>query len=482
MINDMMKNCLKLMAYLFAAIVCVGVASCDDKNNGDSGNPETPTDPVDTPKDGAMSSAEQKEYLEKIAMEFMDMMPASDFRDISELDSFIAKNYIDDYNWYNVGKWAKDAFESAREALGTMDTESKTEEWGSYTYKYNYIYTNYKAVLLASNFTGHFTAHDGGWTQENANDLQFIFTDKYGQQCVLKLETGGSVKKVYLLNDDDWKDYDYNSSGYTYTSNEYYDRTKCTIGVPERITVTLTQGGSQVAKTTISIDLGSITNEEFDISKNSLSVSALVELNNGYKFNVSKVVYTANTNASMAFTMSKNGTSLVTIGASADVHDIPSVNVSAFTSESFDKDNYGFDKINGKNAYVKLDILGKLQIQGTVSDIRKFVDYLDEARHNETSESNFKSYINQANSLADVNLFYDGKDVKQAAIKLESFAGETWNGRTCWEAEPVIFFNDGSSYSTFNAFFNEKDFKKVIDTFKNLANKYAELVDKRIDW
>ena len=87
-----------------------------------------------------------------------------------------------------------------------------------------------------------------------------------------------------------------------------------------------------------------------------------------------------------------------------------------------------------------------------------------------------------ANSLADVNLFYDGKNVKQATIKLEPFAEEKWNGSTFWETEPLIYFNDGSSYSTFKAFFNEKDFKKVIDTFKNLANKYADLVDQRIYW
>lgn len=478
----MKKNYLKLMSFLFTAIVCVGFASCGDDDNDAPSNPETPISPVEPSPDNAMSSAEQKEYLEKIALEFIDMMPASDFRDISELGKYIVDYYIDNYDWDNVENWAKDAFEAAREAIGTKTTESQTEQWGSYTYKYNYIYTNYKAVLLASNFTGHFTAQNGRWEQEKANDLQFIFTDKRGQQCVLKLETGGSVKKVYLLNVDDWQDQDYNSNGYNYTYNYYYNRTQYTIGVPERIIVTLTQGGSQVVKTTINIDLGSINNEEFDISKNSLTVSAVAELNNGYKFDVSNVAYTANTSASAAFTMSKNGTALVTIGASANVNDIPSVNVSAFTSDSFDANDYKLDEANGKNAYVKLDIIGKVQIQGTLSDIRKFVDYLNEAKRNDTSEKTYKSYINQANSLADVNLFYDGKNVKQATIKLEPFAEEKWNGSTFWETEPLIYFNDGSSYSTFKAFFNEKDFKKVIDTFKNLANKYADLVDQRIYW
>ena len=135
-----------------------------------------------------------------------------------------------------------------------------------------------------------------------------------------------------------------------------------------------------------------------------------------------------------------------------------------------------------KNVYVKLDIIGKVQIQGTLSDARKFADYLDSADANDDSESKYKSYVNQANSLLNLNLFYDGKAVKQATVKLEPFITEAWGGTTYWEVEPVLNFYDGSSYSTFEAFFNDKDFKSVIDTFENLADKYAALVNERIDW
>ena len=101
---------------------------------------------------------------------------------------------------------------------------------------------------------------------------------------------------------------------------------------------------------------------------------------------------------------------------------------------------------------------------------------------NRKDESTFKSYISQANALADVNLFYDGKDMKQATIKLEPFAEETWNGQIIWKAEPIICFYDGSSYSTCTAFFNQDDFKQTIKTFKIVANNYGSLVDKNIKW
>ena len=435
--------------------------------------------------DNAMSSADQKEYMETIAWDFMDMMPSSDFNEIAELYRFIRNNYEEDYDWDSVEKWAKDAYKAARESLGTTTTESGdwwNDWWSDYIYKYNYIYYNYRALLMASNFTGHFTASNGRWIKTNASDLQFIFTDKRNRQCVLKLETSGSVKKVHAYNEDDWIGYDDSFSDNAHIYNEYYDRTQYTIGVPERIVVTLTQGDSQVVQTTINIDLGSLSGEEFDISKNNFSVSMQIEWNNGYKFDVSRVAYTANTNASVSFTMSKNGTNLVTIGVAADVRDIPSVNVSAFSSENFDEDDYDFDIANAKNAYVKLDILGRMQIQGSLSDVRKFLDYLDYAEDNDGDERIFKSYVTMANSLADVNLYYDGKNVKQAAVRMESFAHETWYGQIYWEVEPVIFFYDGSSYSTFDVFFNEKDFKKTIDSFKSLVNMYAALVDEHVDW
>ena len=466
----MKKTYWRLSVVLMAVVLAVGFTACSDDKDETKNNPVNPVEPSE---DKAMSPEDQKEKLEKVALEFMDAIPSTDFYDIADLEQFVADTYFDGYDWETVEEWADDAFDAAREALGTKTTE--TETYGSYTDKY--IYTNYKAILMASNFTGHFTARNGRWEQEKASDLQFIFTDERGRQCVIKLETSGIVKKVHVLDVDEWVDDDYDGSSYTWT--EYYDRTQCTIGVPEKIIVTLTQGGSQMVKTTVNIDLKNISGEEFNISKNSLTVSTLIELNNGYKFEVSNVAYTASSKASASFKMSKNGQSLVTLAAAADVNDIPSVNVSAFSSSNSDDD---FEKANAKNAFVKIDIIGKVQIQGTLSDVRKFNDYLEMAADNESKESTYKSYVNQANALAELNLFYDGKSEKQAHVRLEPFIDEEWGGYTYWRVEPVICFFDGSSYSTFEAFFNNKDFKTTIDQFKKLANRYASLIDEHIDW
>lgn len=516
----MKKKGLKLAAFLFVATMSFGLVSCGDEDpitptptekpdeSGTGGNDEPGTGDDDKPGTGgeegkAMTPLEQKEYLEKVALEFMNMVPSSDFSEIADLGNYINDTYGEDYDWDGVGDWAENTFDAlCGTALGTT-TENDGYSYDSNRYDYNtgtfvpctyntyfeYIYTDYKAVLMASNFTGHFTARDGSWVREDANDLQFIFKDKQVRQCVLKLETGGNVKKVHLLDVEDWNGWDYNHTeepnGNGYISNTYYkeycDRYQLTIGVPENITITLTQGSNQVVKTTLKFDLNNISGEEFDLSKHNLTMSAEVILNNGYRLDVSKVAYTANTSASVAFAMSKNGKALITMGVSSEVTGLPSVNVSAFTAE--DDDEWGdFDDANGKNAYVKFDIIGKVQMQGKLTDGRKFADYMEKAEDNDTKETAYKSWINQANGLFDVNMYYNNTSTKQAYVELEPFAEEYWNGERYWDVEPVMKFYDGTSYSTFEAFFNDTDFKKTIDTFKKLANKFADLVDERIDW
>ena len=351
------------IAALALSMVSVGFVACGDDDDPasekvDPSKPDEPVDPVTPDKGDAMTQAEQKEYLQQVAREFMDLTPASDFRELVNLGKHIKETYGGkNYDWDNVGKWAEDIVNASRNALGTTDRVNISD------YRTN-VYENYKAILIASNFYSHFTASNGSWVRSDASDLQFIFKDQNGKPCVLKVETSGNSKDLYAFNvyDRTKEDYDYNNGSYTYI--KYYDRTKCIIRVPENINVTLTQAGAQVLKIAVKIDLGSITNEEFDFSKDNLNVSTVVELNNGYKANLSNVTYQGNSKVSVVFELSKNGKSLVSLSAASDVSGIPSVNLGAFSEKEFDKDNYYTDDANAKNAVVKVDILGKVQVQG----------------------------------------------------------------------------------------------------------------------
>ena len=468
-----MKKLVSLLLIGSVFSLSSALVSCggdDDSVDSPIVNPD-PIKPEEPSKNEAMTPLEQKEYLDVIARGVMDKTPASDFNEISKLCNHISNTYTDNYDWDEVGDWGREIFESLKESLGTTDKEQEKDSWG----EYNYIYTNYKALVMASNFKGQFKAIGNKWELSKADDLQFIFSDQHGKECVLKLVTSGNVKKVFIGNIDEWVDYNYDYSNDYYISNDYYDRTQLTVGVPENIVVTLTQGGSQVVKVTVKLNIGDLSNDKFDLSKNQLTASTLVELNNGYKFNVSQVAYNGNNKTSVSFDMSKNGESLASVAFSSDISGIPSCNIDAMVSGNIDEED--FNNSNMKNVYVKLDIMGKLQIQGTLSDVRKFTDYINEADDNDDDEKTFKSYVNQANSLANFNLFYDGKSTKQATVTLEAFEEESWNGMKYWYMEPMLNFYDGSSYSTFDAFFNDKDFKSVIDAFEKLADNYASLIN-----
>ena len=404
------------------------------------------------------------------------MTPASDFENYADLINYVDETYDEcNYDWDNVNSWARNSWEAIRKATGNKTTK-KYDDYASV------VYTEYTALALASNFTGHFRANNGTWVKESgkANDLQFTFTDQNAQTCVLKLETSGNVKKVYVANFEEWTDYDSD----TYKWCDYYDRTKCTIGVPENIVLTLTQNGTQIVKTTVKIDIASLSGENFDVSKDNITASAVIEMSNGYEFRLSQAAYSGNQKASASYSMSKNGTKLATVSIAGDISGIPSCNVEAFSKGDFDFDDYNTDNATAKNALIKIDILGKLQLQGVVKDVRKYSEYMDKAYDNETDENKFKQWVNSANELTQINLFYDNTSVKQAEMKLESFADSDWGGYTYWEMEPVLellegaskSMLDGSSNSMFDVFFNDTDFKQTINAFEDLIDRYENLI------
>ncbi len=416
-------------------------------------NPETPS------QSEAMTPIEQKKYLDEVATEFMSQLDSDDFKDLADFGEYVVNTY-GEYDFDEVSEWAEGILDDMTEYLNHTSTETA---WGD-----TYYYDNYKSIIMMSNFRSHFTAKNYSWVRTGAEDLQFIFKDSSMQECVLRLATSGAEKKVHVGNIEDWYDYEYDYTTGNY--NEYFDRTYLTIGVPEKIELTLTRGSRTVLNTVINIDLASISGEEFDLSKSQLNMNMVTDLDNGYKFTVSQAAYTP-AKVSASFAMSKNGSMLLNAIVSSDINDIP-----ALTLGELSEDDESFENTNLTNVFVKLDILGKVQMQGTLSDVITYVSYMDEADENYDNESTFKSYINQANALTDINLFYDGSSTKQATIKFEAFVDWSYGGTTYWVAEPVINFYDGSSYSTFEAFFNDNDFKKTINSFENLIEAYENLI------
>lgn len=490
----MKKN--KMFALTAAAMLCAGlcVTSCGDDPVAPSGGEGGEDGPVVvTDDEEVMSPAKQKQYLEEVGLELNSKLRAEDFRHYTDLADYVGETYGDDYEWDNIGDWAEDILDGLMGSVVKQTQETEKDEWTdyyygtTYTYLYNYYYNHYKSTILASNFLGHWTARNGKWTYTKADDLQFIFQNEKGQQCVLKVTTSGKVTKVHMMDLDDetkWESLGETAEN-TYSYNEYYDRTEYTIGVPEKIEVTLTEGGTTLISQTLNINLASLSGEEFDLSKSSMTFSSETKMSNGYMVKVENTQYTAKA-ASTKATLTKNNEVLITATLSTNLANVPKVTLTSWYDLDDDELEDLFDKTTGQNAIMSLDVLGKVQLKGTITDVRQFIDFMDTADDNDQNESAYKRAIVNANTCFNIGLYYNGGKTRQAQMLLEPFKHEGYDfygmsSSSYWDCEPILVFGDNTSYSL-EEYFNEKDFKALIDALEEQEDVLEDMFGGEEDY
>lgn len=451
------------------AMVGLGFSSCGGDDGDTSGKDSQGGGGGNTP----MTKAQQTTFLESTAREFVAMAPASDFEELTTMFKEAKK-----ISAKNVDNWANGIFEDAVTTISDQLIDSySTSNYDSYSYQ-----RRFKVAFVVSNYKGHFEVQNGKWVllNSNVNDLQFTFTDSNNAVWVLRGETTEPSKKVHMFDLHD-RDYVYSYSGSKYVYKSYNDYKECVIAIPKTLTVTLTKNNVQKVKTTVNAELSEITGEEFDISKNDISASVVIEVKD-YKINVSQVAYKHNSSAAVNLTVSKGSTQMLSVAVSGDPRNIPSVNVSAF-SNHISSDTW--NNTDG-NALVKVDILGKVQLQGSATKIHSISDYLETAKKNRESENDFKANLKEANDYLDLGLYFNNNSLKQATAYLEPFekTGSRYsypNGYQSykyWTWDMVIKFGDDSSYSTMASYFSKSNFRSVYADVESLIDSYSQLVKK----
>ena len=168
-----MKKAYKFLALAMMLLApLAGLVSC---SSGDDGTPPanppiTPVDPITPTGDEALSPVEQKERLESVALDVSDIVQASDFDDIASLGRFM-RNEVAHYDNEVLEDWGQSTLETMMQAVG----EPVTEENEGYDWIDRHITRNYNALVVVSQFKGHFTAHNRRWEKSDADDLRFIF-------------------------------------------------------------------------------------------------------------------------------------------------------------------------------------------------------------------------------------------------------------------------------------------------------------------
>lgn len=192
----------KYLLYAMALVVLPSMmVSCGDDGADIDDNPtekpgDNPSKPDLEPANEEWAPEKQQQYLEDVALEMNRKVRVDDFRNYVDLANYVNERYIEDSEWNNVEDWAEDILDRLMGDIVNIKTED--DGWRKY------IYNCYKSTILASNFNGQWTARNGKWNYADANDLQFIFNNQKGEQCVLKLATSGKVAKVHLFDVDDW--------------------------------------------------------------------------------------------------------------------------------------------------------------------------------------------------------------------------------------------------------------------------------------
>lgn len=424
-----MKKIKYLAMLLFAAMVSMATVSCSDSGDNNEGGNGNGGNGGGTPGD-TISASEQKKRLESIANEFVDKINADQFTNLKEI-----AEAIDGADNSAISDWADACMDACL-------VETKGDTVCSY-------------LFVASNFTGSFVLDGNKWTLSNdkVDNLQFKFKDKEGKDCVLKLEHSGKETKIHHESFDR-VEYRYIWNEYS-TPSEYTHRDIDSLSIPENITVTLTQGGKTVVSTDIHTTL-TVGSGDIDLTRDEVEVTISSTVND-YKLELQKALYSKSEKASVqSFVITKDSEELISLSAEV-AFDISNPNNPVCKSGSFEV------KVLG----------GKARVAGNVTDGKALQDCLNKAYDNNQNDEEYKRYIEEVNSYAPVKLYLDNSDKYAATVCLKPFKEDPDENHSSWTCEPVLVFNDGSSY-TFVEYFDEESFKNVIKKVEDLIEDFTK--------
>lgn len=450
---------MKWLAMPLLALSLTGLTTaCSDKNDEDEEQGGVPA--------GALTPEQNKERLSQIGTDFLNAIPKSDFDELDQLARHIKDNYCNDDKTEDLEKWADGCFKSL--IATALPEKEKITDYA--TYKYT------QRIYELSQFHAHLTYNDNEgskkWEVQNGtNDLQATCKDQNGQQVVAKLTTSGSTKKVFIGEIETDKKY----SEYYRT---IYEMDEAYAVIPENINITLTRGNQALVNITIKTDLSSISGTNFDLSKDAATVSVKAQLA-GYDIQCNRITAQANkeSGAIVNFLINKNGKKLL----SAEVTGTMGLPSGLVWSENADTDDFEekFEQFTGNVSVCKVDVMGQLQVTAACTDARKVYEQFETADDNRKDATIVQNCAQEANNCFTAQFFYDGSSTAQGRMELEA----TPNSKgTKYNLEPVIVFPDGSRYNMINeSYFNEDNFKSLVDLCDKLSESYEKLIENYED-
>lgn len=396
---------------------------------------------------------ENKEIIENAVNEVVDLISKDDVQKLK--DFFVSVNEAVE----NCDAEALDAW--AEEAVNKIEQYSE-----KYATKADVILEETMiAVFDLAAFNGHLELKDNKWVCTKADDLQIKMKDSRGNDCVLSLVSSGKKARVNVTDIVDvyeYKDQDYDGDGiisdwekggYNNENGDYVaGQKRCsniTVVMPEKTVMTVTCGKEKYIDAQLNTSFNAngpfvegdyVINDKAAnaaIATMSLSFDVL-----GYKFAIDDISAKAG-KGNIEFSVTKGKVKMLSAHVWTDMY-------------KFSQDDVEINTVN-----MSISLIDAVRIEGTldIKAMRKIeFDYENEAA--------FKKAVEQLNTTIDLSV-YTASDAKQATIKFEPFFDGEW-----WDFEPVIVFEDGTSYA-FDEYFDEKSFSEAIEKLESIFELFV---------
>ncbi len=427
----------KIARIMLVSVLAAGMSACSDD------------DPVENDANGdddqhsSLTQEQQKQRLEAVAIEASTILNPEDQRQVIELANY----------WYNQygGLDIPEEWEAAENVhtpahiLGHIGAALKhgdisTLAWGASNYYYEF--SRFAGVYEADRYSWHKVAE--------SSDIVFRFINAQGGQTVATVKATGSNNEVV------YEDYD-----------------KYTIVAPRTVETTVVDNGRTLVHSVVNVN---IDEQGHAVSMNVSADIANVHAEASFDATDTRIVSNGN--------IIVGGRNLVSYDAVVSGQNMAD---RAEWEQLIDNPTKSAFTAMFKTADATVDVLGKVQVKGNLSDTYVMYDNLFDKYFakgvydsKEAARQACQTACDELGRVLKGRLYFDGSNLVEAEIiyapTLDEYENPYYPEYDSWEwyLDPLFKFSDGTTYSI-GGYFDNGRFASVENTWTNLWNSYSRL-------
>lgn len=465
-----MKHIKFLMNGAAAVALAFCAVSCGDSENEEPQSPGLKPDWTDSEKGDVreITTDEQaKEYLGETAALVMDKFKPADQKPLVELAVAFANDY-EDYTVDLSGAKKSAASPRASRSLGRFFAQTRK---AAATGHYASLGPAAMNVLELGLFSGVYEpdAERRVFTRTADSDDVVVRFFHNGTRCELKVTPSA----------DTW----------TFDAHQATEGDIDAVYVPRTITFSLTEG----SKTLVGGTLKSYFAEDREMllatDVTALNIRAASDFSaTNSLITTSDALYIDGTGI-VATSGKINGKNMVNGAALEQIMDVETDSWQEWTGNGYVTRYYTYYEVNPakaadmfRGAEASAKLLGRVNLVAQAPDSKKFLaigdSYFDEEDYSSPSQARnaCQEACDHLNAAVPAKLFLAGSSSATVSLKWQPrrvTEDYGWGSYAWWEAEPVLAFADGSTYSV--ADYGVADFTGAVAQFESLAKAYENM-------